>query len=114
MLRGFGCQGPVKSPTYTFVESYNFKYFFVYHFDLYRLSDPEELEFLGVRDYFSKNSLCLVEWAENGEGFLPAADIEIMIHSYNEGRVLQIDSHTVVGVTLCKELSNLTAEYMRK
>ncbi|PKL98826.1 MAG: tRNA (adenosine(37)-N6)-threonylcarbamoyltransferase complex ATPase subunit type 1 TsaE, partial [Gammaproteobacteria bacterium HGW-Gammaproteobacteria-9] len=94
LIRGFGHEGKVKSPTFTLVEPYELGDVQVFHFDLYRLVDPEELEFLGIRDYFEGNALCLIEWPERGAGILPKADMDITIAPHEAGRTLRLSPHT--------------------
>ena len=92
ILRAFGYSGAVKSPTYTLVEPYEFNGRTLYHFDLYRFGDPEELEYMGIRDYFVAPNICLIEWPERGFGLLPAADVSVQISLAEVGRHLRINS----------------------
>lgn len=96
-LRARGHEGAVKSPTYTLVEPYEFTDVNIYHFDLYRLSDPLGLDDIGVRDYFDAQSICLVEWPEQGEGMLPAPDLLIEIAYDAEARWLEFTAGSDAG-----------------
>ena len=105
VMRGLGYEGVVKSPTYTLVEPYEMEQMSVYHLDLYRLSDPEELDFLGIRDYFDTPSLCLVEWPERGRTCLPAADIVLSVEYLSEARIVTVTPQTEHGQTICQTIS---------
>jgi len=97
LLGGLGYNGPVKSPTFTLVEPYGFPAFTLYHFDLYRLKDPQELEFMGWRDYLEGNSVCVVEWPERGGALLPRPDLDVMIRANNGERSVRLSAHTPEG-----------------
>ena len=92
LLRSLGFTGTVKSPTYTLVEPYRINDRDIYHFDLYRLGDAEELEYLGIRDYFRPDALCLIEWPEKGAGFIPKADLNVTLAYSKQARQVKIET----------------------
>ena len=128
-LRAFGHQGAVKSPTFTIVEPYsldNNKFYNynrlefnlklkddnklitdvikIYHFDLYRLEDPEELEYMGIRDYLDGQAIALIEWPEKGCGVLPEADVIIKIIHQNQGRKINLLPQSENGAFIVSKL----------
>lgn len=104
-LRGLGYQGAVKSPTYTLMEPYEIGDRHCYHFDLYRLADPGELEYLGLRDLLTSDAVLLFEWPDRGEGELPNADLEVAIQYQNQGRLLALVANSIPGKAVLEALS---------
>ena len=96
-IQALGHEGAVKSPTYTLVEEYLLDSGRICHFDLYRLGDPEELEFMGIREYLTDGTLCLMEWPERGQGILPDADLTLSIDDEGDSRVLHWQAGTEKG-----------------
>lgn len=98
LLNQFGYNGAVKSPTYALLESYELNPHTIYHFDLYRLSDPEELEFMGIREYSQPGAVTIFEWPEQGAGVIPDADLVISYHILEGAREVTVDARTEVGI----------------
>ncbi|MGP9663440.1 tRNA (adenosine(37)-N6)-threonylcarbamoyltransferase complex ATPase subunit type 1 TsaE [Halomonas sp. AOP22-C1-8] len=97
ILRAYGHFGAVKSPTYTLVEPYELGTQRIYHLDLYRLSDPEELEFIGGRDVLADDALCIIEWPSRGEGWLPAPDVCLSLTVATTGREATLNALSEYG-----------------
>lgn len=105
MIQGLGYSGNVKSPTYTLVEEYAIGEKIIYHFDLYRLADPEELEFMGIRDYFADNTICLIEWAEKGADLLSSPDLLVNIGYAENARNIELVAQSTMGQQIIQQLT---------
>lgn len=108
ILKAMGYRGKVKSPTYSLVELYTISRLHLYHFDLYRFDNPDEWIDSGFRDYFSPESICLVEWPEKGGNLLPEPDIRISLEIEGEGRHVEIDAISEAGRQCLKRLKDGT------
>lgn len=107
VLAAYGHKGAVKSPTYTLVEPYETEAAQVYHFDLYRLADAEELEYMGIRDYFDEQALCVIEWPDRGQGVLPTPDIELTLVKEGAGRAAELVAYTAKGAEILAQLRTM-------
>lgn len=106
-LQAKGHVGAVKSPTYTLVEPYQIQGQPVFHFDLYRLNDPFELELMGIRDYFDDhNALLLVEWPQKGAPVIPVADLQLTLQIADDEvtRQLKIEAFSPIGIAALTDL----------
>lgn len=106
LLRALGHTGTVRSPTYTLIEPYQVADRRLYHLDLYRLSDPGELEYIGLRDLLHEPAVLLVEWPERGAGVLPAPDLAITLTVAGMIRLARLVAHTSIGAALLAQLSD--------
>lgn len=97
MLRAIGVKSAIKSPTFSLVESYLVRDLHIHHFDLYRIHDEEELDYIGFRDYFGTNALCCIEWPEHGASYLTRVDIEFSLKTLDKGRKLEIIASSAIG-----------------
>lgn len=113
-MRGYGYEGAVKSPTFTLVEPYETPSYRVYHFDLYRLVEPDELEFVGLNDYLvpeqSPPAVVLIEWPERGLGALPDADIEINLSIAGKARCAHLVSGSAPGAVALDAIRGETGD----
>lgn len=107
ILQSLGHEGAVKSPTFTLVEEYQLNSLDIFHFDLYRLSHPEELEYMGIRDYFRKDSIVFIEWPEKGKGYLAEPDLTLKFDILTLGRNVTLFAHTLKGEKILSSLMSL-------
>lgn len=106
VMNHFGHKGATKSPTYTLVEPYQFGQQKIHHFDLYRLGHAEELDYIGIRDYFDGQAINLIEWPDKGLGYLPLADLVITILPLDRGRNLCFVSQSSMGDEIINTLGS--------
>lgn len=97
MLRALGVTSAIKSPTFSLVESYQTKSFQIHHFDLYRIGDESELEYIGFRDYFSQDAVCCIEWPERIANGVGGVDLDFSLSLKGNGRTLQITAFSSKG-----------------
>lgn len=98
MLRALGVSGAVKSPTFSIVESYAGQHHLtIHHFDLYRIQDEAELDYIGFRDYFNKHSICCIEWPERAQNSLTEIDLLFALTIKGNGRQLCVDAFSSTG-----------------
>lgn len=100
MLRALGITSAIKSPTFSLVESYQLHEVQIHHFDLYRIDDETELEYIGFRDYFSANALCCIEWPERAKQSLDRVDISFSLRVKNAGRELIAQASSSQGIKI--------------
>lgn len=106
LLRGLGHTGSVKSPTFTLVEPYELPSGQqIFHFDLYRLGDADELEYIGIDDYLDRRQLCLVEWPEKGEDSLPVSDLTLHLTLSGDGRQVDVEANSTHGERIIRQLA---------
>jgi tRNA threonylcarbamoyladenosine biosynthesis protein TsaE len=97
LLRALGDDGSVKSPTYTLVEIHAVSGLNLYHFDFYRLNQPEEYLDAGLDEYFGGSGICVVEWPDRAAPYVPASDIRIGLFVEGSGRLASIQSGSEKG-----------------
>jgi tRNA threonylcarbamoyladenosine biosynthesis protein TsaE len=104
ILQHLGVTGRIKSPTYTIVEEYALANFTIYHFDLYRVADPQELDNLGIREYLRENSVCIFEWADKGFGKIPPADLMVDLHYDTTQRYAKLVANSNLGQKILEKI----------
>ena len=106
ILKALGHAGTVKSPTYTLIEPYVISKINLYHFDFYRLTNPDEFLDAGLDEYFSGEGICLVEWPRQAIPYLASPDLVITLAIGGEGRQCEIRAKTETGRACAAQLMN--------
>ncbi len=106
-LQAMGEKGKIKSPTYTIIESYSIKQWQVFHLDLYRLVDPEELNFLGIEDYCTSDAIFFIEWPKKGFSVLPKPDIALNYKFLAQGRALELAAFNQRALPLLESIHEI-------
>ncbi|HMV06585.1 MAG TPA: tRNA (adenosine(37)-N6)-threonylcarbamoyltransferase complex ATPase subunit type 1 TsaE [Accumulibacter sp.] len=104
LLRALGHRGSVRSPTYTLVEIYVISRIYWYHFDFYRFNLPEEFVDAGLGEYFRGDCVCLVEWPQKAVGYVPPADLAVLLQMAENGRVGEVVAYSEEGKRCLSEL----------
>jgi len=104
MLQALGVQGAIKSPTFSIVESYSVSDWQFHHFDLYRLNDEMELDYIGFRDYFTPHTICCIEWPERAGRYLEKTDIAITLSGSGLERKIQCSAGSGAGRAILQRL----------
>lgn len=104
-MRGLGYKDKVKSPSYTLVEAYELPSKTIFHFDFYRITDPEELDFIGIQEYAASHAILLLEWPEKAGSRLPAVDVVIHLSLNESGRDCELAAKTERGARVISALS---------
>ena len=104
LITAAGHKGAVPSPTYTLVEPYRVSKENIYHIDLYRVSDEEELEYLGWSDL--DDGFCIIEWPERAPGLSQQADLELRLTYHDSGRLARLSGISRRGVGVVEALED--------
>lgn len=107
LLRALGVTGPVKSPTFALLEPYVISRLNFYHFDFYRLANPEEFSSAGFRELFGPGSCCVIEWPERAGPWLPTADLVVALELNEPGRIARLTAQTVLGAACLKSTNEM-------
>src|SRR3982751_2375984 len=107
LLRALGVTGPIKSPTYAWVEPYALSSLDLYHFDFYRIADQNAWLSSGLRDYFGPQATCSVEWPERAGDLLPPPDVSVRLEYEGEARRARIEAHSHAGIGWLRSLSSM-------